>query len=66
MAEGFGVWIREGTGGREVTLQKTEPIKYPKQIQDVSKISRLVKVAEGWGRGGRREILCRRCVLVFI
>lgn len=56
VAEGFGVWIREGTGGREVTLQKTEPIKYPKQVQDVSKISPVGVGVGGWWRD-RAEIL---------
>lgn len=30
-AEGFGVWMTEEEGGKQ-HLQKTDPIKYPRQV----------------------------------
>lgn len=43
-ASGWRIWgLDERTGGWEATLQKTDPIKYPKQVQDISKALLLKK-----------------------
>lgn len=41
---GWRIWgLDERTGGWEATLQKTDPMKYPKQVQDISKALLLKK-----------------------